>query len=139
MNYSSILLNPLHWFLGILLYSCAPQSQPKGQIDHANVATVVELLDQNENAVVLDVRTPEEFTAGHIEGAININIYDDDFPEKVAKLDRDKTYVVHCAANVENGRSAKSLDIMDGLGFTSLISMDGGFAAWQQDSLPLAK
>ena len=85
--------------------------------------------------MVLDVRTPEEYTSGHIDGAVNININGDNFSKKVAELDKDKSYIVHCAANVENGRSAKSLKIMADLGFENLMSMEGGIVAWRQDGL----
>ncbi|MDN5202532.1 rhodanese-like domain-containing protein [Fulvivirgaceae bacterium BMA10] len=131
MNYSTSILNLL--LLIVFLASCTSKTQTEVQIKNIDVATAHQLLNQDKNMVVLDVRTPEEFAAGHIEGAVNINIQDKNFPKKVGELDKTKSYIVHCAANVENGRSDKSLEIMTSSGFNSLMSMEGGFAAWQQD------
>jgi len=56
-------------------------------------STARDLVTQDETVIVLDVRTPEEYAMGHIEGALNINIAEADFSERVSKLDRDKTYI----------------------------------------------
>jgi len=117
--------------------SCSSQSKTEVPINNVDVDTARDLLTQDEIVIVLDVRTPKEFGAGHIEGALNINIAQADFSERVSKLDRDKTYIVHCSANVENGRSAKALEIMRSLGFDKLLNMDGGIAAWEQSGHPL--
>lgn len=83
--------------------------------------------------VVLDVRTPREFAEGRIPGALNMDFKAGDFPERLALLDRGKTYLVHCAAG---GRSAKSVEKMKALGFRSVLHMKEGFSAWQSASLP---
>ncbi len=119
----------------ITIGACSTPSASTTEVEYIDVPTAQKLIDEHDNMVVLDVRTPEEFYAGHIKGAINININDNSFATKVAKLDKDKSYIVHCAANVKNGRSAKSLEIMSGLDFKNLKSMDGGFAAWQREGL----
>ena len=90
----------------------------------------------DKKVVILDVRTPQEFADGHIAGAINLDFRDKDFAAKVAKLDKDKTYLVHCAAGV---RSAKACDIMMPLSFKSLYDMKGGLSAWQKAGYPLEK
>src|SRR4051794_20936540 len=64
-----------------------------------------EKLRSNKSTVVLDVRTPKEFAVGHIPGATNIDVNSPDFAKKVAGLDTNKVYLVHCAAGV---RSAKA-------------------------------
>lgn len=107
-------------------------------VEYVSTATAERLLSKNENAVVLDVRTPQEYEASHINDAININIYDEDFRDQVAELDKERIYVVHCAANTQNGRSEKSLAILQELGFQNLVSMDGGFAKWMQEERPIA-
>jgi len=78
--------------------------------------------------VVLDVRTQKEFEAGHIPGAVNIDVNAPDFPERVAKLEKNKTYLVHCGAGV---RSAKACDKMSHLAFPKLYNLEGGFRAWE--------
>jgi phage shock protein E len=62
-----------------------------------------EQLRSDKKNIVLDVRTPEEFAAGHIPGAKNIDFHSPDFQKRVNALDKSKTYLVHCAAG---GRSA---------------------------------
>ena len=120
-----------------VLASCSSQSTTEISINNVDVDTAQGLVAHDETVIVLDVRTPKEYVMGHIEGSLNINIGQADFSEKVSKLDRDKTYIVHCSVNVENGRSAKSLEIMTSLGFDKLLNMEGGIVAWEQSGHPL--
>ncbi len=119
--------------------SCGSRNTTNIPINNVDVNTARDLVTQDETVIVLDVRTPEEYAMGHIEGALNIGIAEADFSERVSKLDRDKTYIVHCSANVENGRTAKSLKIMSSLGFNELMNMEGGIAAWEQNGHPLVR
>ncbi len=77
---------------------------------------------KNSLLVILDVRTPEEFAEQHLPGALNIDIYDADFPEKIAALDRSKTYLVHCKTG---GRSAAAVELMRGMGFAHISNVVG--------------
>src|SRR6266568_2216992 len=79
--------------------------------------------------VVLDVRTSQEFAAGHIPGAINLDVNGADFEQKVAGLDKSKSYLVHCAAGV---RSARACDKMSKLDFSKLYNLEDGFKAWEK-------
>ncbi|MEE9405775.1 MAG: rhodanese-like domain-containing protein [Algisphaera sp.] len=118
--------------LVLALTACDAQNTPRTSIVEkisANAAS--KWVTQKETVVVLDVRTPEEYAAGHIQDALHINISDSDFASKVAKLDREKTYIVHCAGNFKNGRASDALKIMEDLGFTQLRDLAGGFAAWR--------
>jgi len=119
--------------------SCGLQSTTDIPINNVDVNTARDLVTQNKTVIVLDVRTPEEYAIGHIEGALNINIAEADFSKRVSKLDRDKTYIIHCSANVKNGRSAKSLEIMSSFGFDKLLNMEGGIIAWEQSGYPLVR
>jgi len=93
-------------------------------------------LRQQTNTVVLDVRTPKEFAAGHLPGAVNIDWNADDFGKKVAALDKSKTYLVHCALG---GRSAKASDKMTTLQFTDVYNLEGGIKAWEKAGKPVEK
>jgi rhodanese-related sulfurtransferase len=115
-------------------YAC-----PNSPIKDIQVNAIEDFIAQEQDVVILDVRTPEEYTASHIEGAINVNIAADTFANNIAKLDRGKTYIVHCGANVENGRSDQSFEIMTDLGFTKLRNMQGGIAEWEASGQPLVK
>ncbi|MEZ2415211.1 rhodanese-like domain-containing protein [Muriicola sp. E247] len=76
-----------------------------------------------ENYTLVDVRTPEEFEAGHLDNAININWYDTDFTEKVGVLDKEHTIYVYCK---KGGRSAKAQAVLDSLGFRA-VDLTGGY------------
>ena len=80
--------------------------------------------DALENALLIDVRTPEEFSSGHLEKAININWYDADFKEQIEDLDRGKTVYVYCKAG---GRSAKAATVFRELGFKDVVNLEGGY------------
>jgi phage shock protein E len=79
--------------------------------------------------VVLDVRTQKEYDAGHIPGAVLIDWNSPDFEKKVAALDKEKTYLVHCAAG---GRSAKASGKLGTLGFKNVFNLEGGYRAWEK-------
>ncbi|HMJ63762.1 MAG TPA: rhodanese-like domain-containing protein [Candidatus Binatia bacterium] len=93
-------------------------------------------LRKQTNSIVLDVRTPKEFVAGHIPGATNIDWYASDFEKKVSGLDKGKTWLVHCAAG---GRSAKAADKLTGLRFTNVYNLEGGMKAWEKAAKPVEK
>ena len=93
-------------------------------------------LRSGKNVVVLDVRTPAEFAEGNIEGAVLLDYRAPDFAEKVAKLDKTRLYLVHCAAG---GRSARACAKMETLGFTNLVNLEGGMGAWQDSKKPVSK
>jgi phage shock protein E len=78
-------------------------------------------LTARQDAVVLDVRTPEEFGDGHLEGARNLPLADD-FAAAVARLPRDGSYVLYCRTG---NRSAQAAQIMAGLGFTDVADAGG--------------
>lgn len=83
--------------------------------------------ENTENAVILDVRSPQEYQEGHIPGAVNINIQDPDFMDKLDELATDKTYLVYCRSGV---RSAKACHMMGSQGFEHLYNLDGGILEW---------
>ena len=110
-------------------------NSPPVAVKHVDAKAAASLVATNA-VIVLDVRTPGEFAGGHIAGATNIDFLADGFSEKVAKLDRAKTYLVHCASG---GRSTRCLPQLTKLGFTNLVHLDGGFKAWQAAGNPVEK
>jgi len=88
----------------------------------------------NDKGQVIDVRTPKEFKAGHIEGAQNLHVYDKDFEQRVDKLKKDEPVYVYCKAG---GRSAEAVDILKAKGFTQVIELDGGMDAWNEAGKPV--
>jgi rhodanese-related sulfurtransferase len=100
-----------------------------------NVEEFAHMADDKQN-VILDVRTPEEFQASHIPGAVNLDVTASDFEAKAALLDRSKTYLVHCASGV---RSARACDKFNQLDFPNLYNLPGGFRAWAKVGKPVEK
>jgi rhodanese-related sulfurtransferase len=90
--------------------------------------------DPPANLVVLDVRTPEEFAEGHLEDAVLIDFYDADFADQLAALDPDVPYLVYCRSG---NRSGQAISVMDELGFTSAVDVDGGIVAWAAAGMPV--
>jgi len=86
-------------------------------------------LAAGEGVVVLDVRTPEEFAAGHLEGAVNLDVSDAGFAGQVAELDPDATYALYCRSG---NRSQAAMGLIQGAGIDSLADLAGGIQAWTQ-------
>ena len=105
----------------------APATRPAGRRDVG--VEEFEKLWKEKKGTVLDVRTAKEFEAGHIPGAVNIDVNSAEFDRKVAELDKDKTYLVHCAAGV---RSVRACEKMNRLDFRQLINLQGGMKAWEK-------
>lgn len=105
-------------------------------VQHVDAAGAKKLLADPGKVVVLDVRTPEEFAGGHLVGAKNLDFNQPSFRDELSKLDRDATYLVHCAAG---GRSTRSLTRFKELGFKSVIHLDGGYNGWVQAGQPVEK
>lgn len=112
----------------------AGDKNPGGAI-HVDAAGA-EPLVQAGKVIVVDVRTPEEYAEGHIVGAKNVDFLESDFETKVAALERDKTYLIHCASG---SRSMGALPLFQKLGFASFYHLDGGFSAWKRAGKPVAK
>jgi rhodanese-related sulfurtransferase len=79
------------------------------------------------NFIVLDVRAPSEYTAGHIKTCLNVNFFSAAFEETLAKLDRKKTYLVYCASG---NRSRQASEAMRRLQFLHINNMTQGFSTF---------
>lgn len=112
------------------------QSNPKQHVDARQAEA---LLKKSPEIVVLDVRTQTEYKQGHVANAKNIDFRNPAFASQLATLDKNKTYLIHCALGVEGGRSRRSLRVLDSLGIKNVIHLDGGMDAWQKANLPVVK
>jgi len=84
--------------------------------------------------VIIDVRTPEEFNAGHVVGAINIPVEYPDFTARVtAELNPDDTFAIYCRTG---NRSAAATAEMAGMGYLHIYDFNGGFADLQGSGIP---
>jgi len=108
----------------------------KRYVENLDAARAAKLLAEKPNVVVLDVRTPEEFAAGHLANATNIDVNADDFGKRIGALDREAEYLVYCGVGA---RSAVARDQMIDLGFRHLSHLEGGLQAWEAAGLPATK
>jgi rhodanese-related sulfurtransferase len=88
-----------------------------------------ELLEKDDNAVILDVRTPEEVDEGYIPDSINIDIYTGQkFLKEIEKLDKSRNYYVYCRTG---NRSGQACSLMEGMGFKNAYNLMGGITEWE--------
>ena len=81
------------------------------------------------NTLVIDVRTPVEFSEANIKNAINIDYFSKSFLETISKLDKQKTILVYCAAG---GRSTSACSDFKKLGFKKVYNLIGGYDDWKE-------
>jgi rhodanese-related sulfurtransferase len=121
-----------------------PRAGSPGAADAPAVTTRIEHVDgpgaarllARTNLTVLDLRTPAEYAAGHLDGARLIDYNSPQFAEELARLDREQLYLVHCASG---RRSTAALETFRQLGFKHIIHLDGGLRAWQAAGNPVVK
>ena len=89
---------------------------------------------ESSTFVILDVRTPEEFRSGYIEGAVNIDYYGPGFPVEIGKLDKTKTYLVYCRTG---NRTESAFALMKELQFKEVYPVEGGITAWRAAGFPV--
>jgi rhodanese-related sulfurtransferase len=84
--------------------------------------------------VILDVRTPQEYRSGHLNGSINLDFRSTSFAGDLAVLDRGNAYLVYCRTGVRSGRAAA---LMKSLGFMEIYDLAGGITGWQKEGLEI--
>lgn len=106
--------------LGVLLVAgCGPRTSAIQSVDPQTfLATAA-----RPGAITIDVRTPQEFAGGHLQGAVGMNVEDPAFASQIATLDKNATYVVYCRSG---RRSTIATDAMSGDGFTKVFNLSGG-------------
>ena len=107
-----------------LLAGCSSSNEAIKKVGPVEFSEVV----KQPGVITLDVRTPEEFNAGHIANAININLEGSDFTSEVSKLDMNATIAVYCRSG---NRSGVATEQMAELGFVDMYDMQGGILEWE--------
>jgi len=117
--------------------------EAKARIKETSAEEAAAQIKASSNVLILDVREPGEYAAGHIPNALNVPrgllepMADLEYPKREPRLeDRNQKIIVHCASGV---RSIFAADVLQVMGFTDVESMAGGFTAWQQQSLPVER
>ena len=118
------------FFLWLLLCSTATLAQTveKDSIQVLSIAQF-EKLSSKKKSKIIDVRTPEEVTEGHLVGATTINFLGANFASEVQKLNKNKTYLLYCRSG---SRTRKAADAMQKIGFKHVYMLDGGIIAWKE-------
>lgn len=110
-------------------------STPPSPSTQTTAATSPQLLTSSEfmstfkktgGAILLDVRTPDEFASGHINGAQNVDYENPNFSSQISQLDPTKTYFVYCRSG---NRSSKAVQIMKQQNFKNIYELRGGIAS----------
>lgn len=112
----------------LLLAGC---SSSKGAITNMNSSDFSNKIKES-GVVILDVRTPSEFSAGHIQGAINIDVDGSSFSSEIAKLDKSKTYAVYCHSGRRSGIATST---MARTGFEHIFNLQNGLADWMSHGM----
>lgn len=112
-------------FMTLLLFNC------KQDVDTTIEVITVEEMDsllEMRKVHLIDVRTPNEYAEGHINGAANIDFRDKNFENLISKIDKTKPIAVYCG---RGGRSSKCSAYMKKAGFTKIYDLDGGITEWK--------
>ncbi|MDO5060597.1 MAG: rhodanese-like domain-containing protein [Actinomycetaceae bacterium] len=119
----------------LALGACANAPQT-GSANSAPDSTASGTTQRNEAVKIIDVRTPEEFAAGHVEGAVNIDIHSPDFASQIQQLDPQGQYAVYCRSG---NRSTQAAQFMTDNGFTNVTNLGALEQAAQELNLPIVK
>ncbi len=117
-------------FLSLSIVSCNGQNAKN--IKNLEPKAFSETLKTTTNAQIIDVRTPQEFAAGHLENAQNIDWLGDNFDANAQKLDKTKPIFIYCKTN---NRSSQAAEKLEELGFKNIYNMKGGLLKWDAEGL----
>ena len=111
--------------------SCTPHRWQilKRQLNNLQPAEFARTLDRKPGAILLDVRTPEEFQQAHLPGAINISYLTPDLWDRLEQLNPQTSYFVYCRTE---RRSMRVCMLMQNGGFRQVYNMEGGLCAWEE-------
>ena len=111
--------------------------EAKTQITESNPAGVIERL-KTANTLLLDVREPEEYTAGHLSGAINIprGMLEFKISADPALQDLARPIILYCKTS---GRAALAALSLKSMGFSNVVSLAGGYDGWVEAGHPVSK
>jgi len=108
----------------------------KSRIKETDVDEVKERLDRGDKLLLVDVREESEFAKDHLPGAIHLGkgVIERDIEGRVPDLDT--PMVLYCGGGF---RSAMAADNLQKMGYTNVISMDGGVRGWREKNFPMTK
>lgn len=90
---------------------------------------------ENDDVIIIDVSTPQEYKDLHLEGAINVNLLSRFFKTRLDVMNKNKAYVVYCKVG---GRSKIAQKLMQQFGFQTVYNIIGGTLLWEEEGLPFS-
>ena len=125
------------WLFGLVLISGGALLWPllRQRGSKVSILQATQMINQGKT-VILDVREPAEFAAGHIRESKNVPLKE--LPKRVGELDKfkAKSVIVVCASGLQSSKAASQLK---NAGFQNVVSLTGGLAAWRAQGLPTPK
>lgn len=97
-------------------------------VHHVHSGEFSRVMEGKPEATLLDLRTPEEYSAGHMPGARMIDTYAADFDAKLDGLDRDSPYLIYCRTGSRSGEVAR---MMERKGFKEVYNLTMGLLEWR--------
>lgn len=133
MNTNKIFLKLLS-LIGFLFMAACTANTPNHNVEVVSPAEFRTMLSEDSNAYLLDVRKPDEYKAGHLENAQELDWLDtDNFKQQAPNIDKSKTVYVYCRSG---RRSKEAADFLAGEGY-KVVDLDGGILAWEENGLPV--
>lgn len=123
----------------VLPCACSKEEKAEGQeqkIEDIQLEEAFALMEDNrdnDDFVIIDLRSAKEYANGHIEEAVNLDYSASDFARELEELDRDMAYLLYSRTDDVSGRV---LDMMAELGFIEVYNMLGGMEQWERVGLP---
>lgn len=122
----------LIFLFNVFIYSCT-NGQGVTQTQVLNSIEFQKKIQDTPNAIVVDVRTPDEFNRGHLQNAINIDVNNENFGNQIGRLDKTKPVLIYC---LSGSRSAYAAKVMRTNGFKEVYDLSGGMMKWRAAGLP---
>ena len=120
-------------FLSVLFSSCTNSQPSNTNLSAVDFNKKIESLPEGN---IVDVRTTQEFSEGHIKNAVNIDWNGSAFDAQISKVDKTKPVFVYCLGG---GRSASAASKMREMGFKEVYELNGGMMAWRSSGLAETK
>ena len=129
------------FILALFVLSCqqSPKTEQSDNSEQQTSSSIYERMgkeafaqkmEEKPDKILIDVRTPEEFQGGTIEGARNINYFDDNFDAEISKLDKTKPVFIFCQSG---GRSGKAFSKMKTMEFKEVYELNVGYSGWSKE------
>ncbi len=120
--------------LAVLFLSVSCNSKPalnEQEKSAIHVVSPTEFKEKSSDQLIIDIRTPQEFSEGHIKGAVNINLFDSTFLDQIGKYDKSIPIFLYCRSGNRTSSASAQLSKM---GFVEIYDLKGGILNWAREN-----